>query len=335
LEAERLAKQEEETEQREAAKRAAKEEEARRLKAECLAKQEKEMKNRRAENERKNEIRRKGLRIGDRVTAIGFSHEPGDALVHSFGGDGSLVLEHAVLIKNGRSLKRKSSHDFMFTVRDPRMLSLFDEQEEDPNTILLLCTAMTKYEAAVPLYHCHCHDGICKCTKVLSADIFLPSNIDPQQVWEIGQRVFVDGFAGAVILDPKVRRGGRNSIKIKYDNASTFHVLPNQLTAPAASQPVFPLRPILEHHGEVERFDEYKCAEKIDLRRLERILAYLRTDRDIRDSLIEMLHEMQTNILSKQMMVWLKQIQRCKVLESPLRLFMTYSKILCVIIRVA
>jgi hypothetical protein len=64
-------------------------------------------------------------------------------------------------------------------------------------------------------------------------------------------RVQVGVFAGVVILDPDVRRGGRKIIKIKYDNASTFHVLSNQLMPAAASQPVFSLHPRLEHRGEV------------------------------------------------------------------------------------
>jgi hypothetical protein len=93
------------------------------------------------------------------------------------------------------------------------MLSLFNEKEEDPDAILI-CTAKVKYEAAVSVFHCHCHEGLYKCTKVLSADIFLPSKSDPQPLWKIGQRVHVDGFAGAVILDPEVRRGGRKSIII-------------------------------------------------------------------------------------------------------------------------
>ena len=76
------------------------------------------------------------------------------------------MLKNVAPIKNGRYLRRvkESSNGYMFTVRSLRMLSLFDEQEEDPDAILLLCTAKDKYEAAVSVFHCHCHEGFCKCT---------------------------------------------------------------------------------------------------------------------------------------------------------------------------
>jgi hypothetical protein len=313
LAAERAAKQQQEEEEKK--RRAANEEEARRLAAERATKQqqEEEMKKRRAENERMNEIRRKRLRIGDRVTAIGFSHDPGDALIQSVGRDGSLVLENKLLESVGRS-----HHGSIFTVRDPRTLSAFDEQEEDSDAIFLLCTANDKYEAAVSVFYCHCHGGFCKCTNILSADIFLPSKVDQETIWKIGQRVNVNGFADADVLDPEVWRDGRKTIKIKYDGGNVYHVTPNQLmpVTVTASEPGLPPRPILEHRGELEKFDEYKCAEKIDLRRLERMLADLRTDRNIRDSFIERLEGLEAKGLSKEKMVWLKQMQRCKVLEA-------------------
>jgi hypothetical protein len=66
-----------------------KEEELRRLEAEPPAKQEEEMKNSLDEVERQNEVRQKGLRIGDCVAVIGLGMNlVCDGLVHSFGGDG-------------------------------------------------------------------------------------------------------------------------------------------------------------------------------------------------------------------------------------------------------
>jgi hypothetical protein len=130
------------------------------------------------------------------------------------------VLKNVVPIKNGGSLKRvgKSSNGYMFTVRDLRMLSLFDEQEEDPDAILLLCTAKDKYEAAVSVFHCHCHEGLCKCTKVLSADIFLPSKIDPQQAWKIGQRTKLQCLSSiAIVMRASV------SVQRFYPPTSFFH----------------------------------------------------------------------------------------------------------------
>jgi predicted PhzF superfamily epimerase YddE/YHI9 len=49
------------------------------------------------------------------------------------------------------------------------------------------------------------------------------------------------------------------------------------------------------------------------VQRLERVFADLRTDRDSRDALTERLQGMQTN--TKQVMVWLQEMKRCKVLE--------------------
>jgi hypothetical protein len=128
--------------------------------------------------------------------------------------------------------------------------------------------------------------------------------------------VHVKGYAAASVLDPKVWRGGRKAIKIKSDDGKTYDVLPNQLSQEVTSEPLLSVRQILEHRGEVEKFDEYKCAEKIDMRRLERILADLRTDRDRRDAMIDRLERMEAKGLSKKYLLCLKQMQRCKVLEA-------------------
>jgi hypothetical protein len=69
-------------------------------------------------------------------------------------------------------------------------------------------------------------------------------------------------------------------------------------------------KPILEYRGEALPFDEYKCAEKIDMNRLERIVKDLTRDSGARSQMLEKLQGGQS--MYEQ---WLTHIQRCSDLE--------------------
>ena len=110
------------------------------------------------------QIQTKRLKPMERVTAIGFSSEPGDFIVKQVGDYGSIEVVKA-LNQDGQS----------FIIKDPRLLTQF-HAEEDTATLTLLSYASDKYEAAISMYHCACYDGMCHCTKIASAK-FLPGSI--------------------------------------------------------------------------------------------------------------------------------------------------------------
>ena len=60
--------------------------------------------------------------------------------------------------------------------------------------------------------------------------------------------------------------------------------------AASNSAPPPSARPILEHRGEIQAFDEYKCAEKIDFVRLKRLLEDFSADRTSRAQHLQALH---------------------------------------------
>jgi hypothetical protein len=74
------------------------------------------------------------------------------------------------------------------------------------------------------------------------------------------------------------------------------------------------IRPIFEHRIQ---FDEYRCAEKIDLRRLDKLVHDLQTDSDERKQIIQTtLRRLKQNPRQEQLQIWLKQLQRCDEMEA-------------------
>eukprot|EP00979_Chaetoceros_neogracilis_P006752 scaffold1380_cov290-Chaetoceros_neogracile.AAC.13 len=123
-----------------------------------------------------------------------------------------------------------------------------------------MCLASDKYEAAISLYHCACHDGIYHCTRKLAAS-FLPGSI-------------------------------------------TTSSLPSHL--------------VIEHRNEGNNatnrvnFDEYKCAEKTNLRRLKEIVNDVERNTNIRARWLESLKQ---TIDVNQAAADLKSLLRCDALE--------------------
>jgi hypothetical protein len=71
-------------------------------------------------------------------------------------------------------------------------------------------------------------------------------------------------------------------------------------------------KPILEHCGEILAFDEYKCAEKIDLHRLKRVVDDLKRDSTVRSQMIQDLSRQES---VQQSELWITQLRRCRDLE--------------------
>ena len=196
------------------------------------------------------QIQAKRLQPLERVTAIGFSSEPGDAIVKQIREHGSVEVA-----------KPLRPEERSFIIKDPRLLTSF-HADEDTAILTLLCYASDKFEAAVSMYHCACYGGICQCTKVASAN-FLPGSI-------------------------------LNSAQQRL------------LTHP-------PPRPVFENGwaNSSMLFDEYKCCEKIDMRRLKEIDANLDSDSNVRASWLEKLNRDEVNSSQTD----LKILERCHALE--------------------
>mmetsp|Transcript_13171 Transcript_13171/g.28582 ORF Transcript_13171/g.28582 Transcript_13171/m.28582 type:complete len:588 (-) Transcript_13171:241-2004(-) len=227
-------------------------EEERRQKEKERKEKEASLKRRCEEVDRFRQIHSKRLKPMERVTAVGFSSEPGDALVKSIGGHGAIEVFKPLHQEAGSII-----------ISDPRFLTPY-HCEGDSEALTLLCYASDKYEAAVSIYHCACHDGICHCTRTLSAT-FLPQSI-------------LSGNDGERLL----------------------------------SHP--PPRPVIEvtTGGNAMCFDEYKCAEKIDLSRLKAVVEDLAVDTDRRERMLSSLEKRKRNSRQDED---LKKFQRCRALE--------------------
>jgi hypothetical protein len=75
-------------------------------------------------------------------------------------------------------------------------------------------------------------------------------------------------------------------------------------------------KPILEHCGEILAFDEYKCAEKIDVHRLKRIVDDLKRDSTARSQMIQELSRLRESVQQQnERSLWITQLQKCRDLE--------------------
>ena len=226
------------------AERRARAAEAARLEAEKKAKTE-SLKRKCDDIDNLRQIQAKRLRTSQRVTAIGFSSEPGDAMVKRINQeDGSIEV-----VKAGSFSHEEDS----VVIKDPRLLTHFNDDDSDTvESLSLLCYASDKYEAAISMFHCACHNGLCYCTRV--------------------------GFAISI----------------------------------NASAQIPPPRPILKDECSPSYCDEYRCFERIDMRRLNQIEADLERDSVSRAHWLEKLQ------LSSAMNNddAIKKLQRCHVLEA-------------------
>ncbi len=239
LKEERQRKEREEADRRE---REAREAEERRLK------REKEMALKRKSDEVNflRQINAKRLKLMGQVTAIGFSSAPGDALIRRIIGKESVEV-----------MKPHEPQAGTIIIKDPRLLTTYNS-DEDFEVLMMLSYASDKFEAAISLYHCACHNGICRCTKLLSGT-FLPDSL----------------------LDSN-------------DKKLLTHPPPRLIT----NDPTI--------------FNEYKCPEKINLRRLQEIVKDLDTDTNKRARRLQCLKQ---QTLNGKESLELKSLQRCHAFE--------------------
>ena len=180
---------------------------AARLKAEREKLIEEAAKSKRATNDCLESLRKKRLKVGDRVTALDISESPGDLIVKHISPEGALDLY-------------SSNRYCLVCVNDPSQLSLYEDDEEDVEKVNLLCFAVDKYEAAISLFQCKCFaNGICLCKRT-SAN---PGG-SMKLALRVGDRVNVIGFANATIIRNEPHNtNSTNRLHVRYDDGSTYY----------------------------------------------------------------------------------------------------------------
>jgi hypothetical protein len=250
----------------------------------------------------------KKLKPGVRVTVAGVSSLPGDFVVKSVDTAGT------VRVGDGYYTDRD------MLIKDPRRITRYDDEELSSTEQKFLLTVLDKYEAAVAMYYCVRSDNTCHCKRVAPSSFASPY-APSTGTFHVGDRVSVIGYANATILGNELRK----RVLVEYDDGSTYHVERSKLLpinnknpamycALAAETKSFSTsprkKPILEYRGETLSFDEYKCAEKIDMSRLKKIVDDLTRDSAVR---LQMIQTLQGGRWANEL--WLTHLQRCGDLE--------------------
>ena len=289
-----------------------------------------------AKEDRLSEIIRKGIKVDDRVTVLGVSGTLGDSVVKSIeSNDGSVTV---VIPNDG---KKKASGDKTTSITEIRRLIKHTEGNEELTKFSGLFQGSLpndKYEAALELYHIHCKDGSCDC-KIN----FLGSTERFQQpsLWKEGDRVNVLGYTDGTVISSSPRFSCKPFlVHVQYDDGSSYHVRSDQVRPikryidPGScsftslrehEETAVRLRPVLDD-TELYPFDEYKCPERIDFRRLQRLVANLRADSNLRKecmkSLVVSLDENPNDVLADRCY---SQLEHCYDLEEAL--YMLYEHV--------
>jgi hypothetical protein len=183
------------------------------------------------------------------------------------------------------------------TIKDPRLLIRYgrDDGLQDDHETFLLPTAQDKYEAALMLFHSNCDIGTCACKRDFAG---YSQQLQQPNQWKVGDRVNVIGYANGSVIETTEKYAHRpNVVHVLYDDGTSYHVAhdlvrpekrfvgaiecPFQISLRPEEESALRIRPLLENDEEtvvVAPFDEHQCAEKIDLRRLQKLCANLRSD---------------------------------------------------------
>lgn len=301
---------------------------------------------RRDKEDRLSELMWKDIGIDDAVTVLGVSAKAGDVTVVGIDKKTGIVQIRlpAGLVK--RKARRDNDNDSVnstytsevqvIPIHDTRRLTKFTGGDAFGNLTELssLVDASDKYEAAIMLCHSHSENGACVCKQELHG--FSQRDVQQTQM-SIGDRVHVIGYADATIIRSSERYAYKNLIHVEYDDRSTYHVNASQLQPIGKYAEVgkccflqptsqhedsaLRIRPFYEeltpkNHGEIYRFDEYCCVEKVDIRRLQRLVDDLRSDCATRQKTLEDFQKLvEDNTESTKFEICLETLQNCLDLE--------------------
>jgi hypothetical protein len=247
------------------------------------------------------EMKRKSLVVGDKISVLGVSKKLGEIVIKAIDpNNGDVVVETCV---QNLKVKKNGSDCINTTARVSEICRIIKCNEDDgiEENCEFFNEALTidKYEAAVNQYHIHCMHGRCDCKEKFwgfTERFQLPS------MWKVGDRVNVIGYADGIVIQNKPKYSTKQHlVHVQYDDGTAYHVRADQIrpvkrvlppnscsftSLTSFDETGLRLRPLFEDKyisGPMEKlFDEYQCAEKIDLRRLQKLVAYVQADSDQR-----------------------------------------------------
>lgn len=244
---------------------------------------------RRSKEDRISEIELRQFKEGDKVTVLGISLFDGDARIKEINyQEGFVVVLCASKMEQNCMVEAIISDPTRILKHNPT------DRCNEFNELIQLPLVEDKYQAAMLLNHKHIHNGSCPCMQALigySQRFVWPNPFQP------GDDVQVTGYAQGKVIeaDPKYAQNPY-LVHVQYRDGSSYHVAadqvhpmkiaisqdtcPFQISFDKAEQPYLRIRPLFENSEEPLRqgFDEYKCAEKIDVRRLQRLVDNFRMD---------------------------------------------------------
>lgn len=238
------------------------------------------------------EIRNKGLKKGDNVTVLGTSLAPGDSTIVE-------INEQNAYIVVARESGKEEGCMIQAIIDDPIQIIKHTKAtggNDEGNELFQLARAEDKFEAAVLMYHSHIKSKTCPCKNDFSG---YSQRIVHPNPWQPGDEVHVIGYGDAAVIEPdeKCARNNPYLVHVEYSDGTTYHVPASQVRAAKhcvspeycefqvdarqCDETALRIRPLfekMEPYPDVSRFDEYKCPERIDLRRLQRLADNLRLD---------------------------------------------------------
>ena len=231
----------------------------------------------------------KGLKPGLAVTVAGFSSEPGDCTIEGLNGDGVMTV-----CKNSGPSRR-------LEIDDPRWLCAHFFDESPRMETVKLIKATDKYEAATVSLRCPtCNKKICCCqglefntnqssmfsrssdTTPATRDM---SDNDGDLSWKNSLISGANSWDGPSVQSEAESEGPLSTSRSLHPD----EVMSLFTRGEPFRQHGFHFLPVFESKGERLSYDEHKCAEKIDLGRLFRVLKDLKKDRTMRLSCSEAL----------------------------------------------
>jgi len=276
---------------------------------------------------RTKRARQKGLKLGSVVTAVGFSTAPADSVITDVRAGGILVLAKL----NDPSDK--------IELDDPRKLCLTPIEEYPTQQIVNLVKSVDKFEAAVARFPCRLCLGpsACECPNAELGIILTRQSSDTSASTRSTKENVDEGVDPNSQPSPDKKNPELTDDDMSLMTDDSKHMstnepmdrtkilsLLNHGPKPTAANPQYvPFAPIFEEYGEYLPFNEYKCAEKIDLRRLQLILEDLKTDKnERRTAMISLMRRRRKSSASSSSShnnnnnaAMLRRLQRCRELE--------------------
>ena len=249
----------------------------------------------------------KNLHVGSRVTVLNASLSQGDAIIEEIVPNKGMKVSMATGIP---LLVRDPGQVIAFRHSDPDYShSEYDNNDPFKRIMMSLCVATDKYEAARAYYPNKPDWRNIKTMRSLQTQAKQSDNTsnDDASIVSIGSDdeqmngCSFDFFGMWQSQDNKSTVSDEISVQRKHKLSSKLQV-----------------RPLLEHRGEFVSFvDNYRCAEKVDMEGLRRVISELARDANRRNQLLERLDSSES--LTKRDAEFRDRLTRCHAMEQQAR----------------